>query len=259
MNVHDVNAWIDTTADDLQRLGLKRGHVVLVHSSLSRLGHVPGGAESVVCALLAVLGREGTLAMPALSYRHVHADQPVFDLRNTPSCVGAIPEHFRRRAGTMRSAHPTHSACAVGAQSEYLLGVHHRDDTPCGPHSPYVRLRDCAGKLLMLGCGLGPNTSMHAVEEAAAVPYVFSPGWVAYELIDGQGQRRAFPSRRHNHSERGWRQRYDRLETLLPEHAHCRGSVQQASADLLHVPAMWDCALKQLEHDPYYFVDSRLC
>lgn len=51
----------------LAELGLARGGIVLVHSSLSSFGHVAGGADCVIDALLNVLGPEGTLCMPALS------------------------------------------------------------------------------------------------------------------------------------------------------------------------------------------------
>ena len=51
-------------ADELRRLGLKPGDVLLVHSSLSSLGWVCGGAEAVVLALLDVLSNDGTLIVP---------------------------------------------------------------------------------------------------------------------------------------------------------------------------------------------------
>ena len=135
-----------------------------------------GGAETVVRGLLEAIGPEGTLLMPALTYASVSPEQPVFDVEKTPCCVGAIPEHFRRRPGTRRSIHPTHSVCGIGPRAAYLLGEHHLDKTPCGPHSPFQRLREVKGQIVMLGCGIGPNTSMHAMEECFGVPYLFRRG-----------------------------------------------------------------------------------
>ena len=85
-------------AAGLREAGVEPGGVALVHSSLSSLGHVPDGAETVVGGLLEALGAEGTLLMPALSYEHVHAGQSRFDVRRTPANIGAIPEYFRTRS-----------------------------------------------------------------------------------------------------------------------------------------------------------------
>src|SRR4028118_1162228 len=48
-------------AHDLEELGLRSGGAAMVHCRMNALGHVVGGAESVVCALLNALGPEGTL------------------------------------------------------------------------------------------------------------------------------------------------------------------------------------------------------
>ena len=47
-------------ASDLRRLGVSTGQVLMVHSSLSAIGHVLGGAPTVVRALIDVLGPQGT-------------------------------------------------------------------------------------------------------------------------------------------------------------------------------------------------------
>lgn len=47
---------IDRLIDDLQSLGLKHGDTVIVHSSLSALGWVNGGAIAVIKALLETVG-----------------------------------------------------------------------------------------------------------------------------------------------------------------------------------------------------------
>lgn len=48
-------------ARDLRELGLVPGEMVMVHCRMSALGYVVGGAETVVRALLDVLGPEGAL------------------------------------------------------------------------------------------------------------------------------------------------------------------------------------------------------
>ena len=133
------------------RPGRPPGAALLVHSSLRSLGPLDGGAEMVVQSLLEALGPQGTLLMPALSYRTVGPQSPVFNVTTTPSCVGALPEYFRTRPGTLRSVHPTHSASGLGPQAQDLLGEHIRSTTPCGPYSHSPGCLRQAGKSFSSG------------------------------------------------------------------------------------------------------------
>ena len=51
--------------DGLRQLGLGQGDVAEVHSSLSSLGLVEGGAPTVVDALMSVVSAQGALVMSA--------------------------------------------------------------------------------------------------------------------------------------------------------------------------------------------------
>ena len=239
-------------AGDLKALGVREGGVLLVHSSMRSLGRFAGGAEEVVRGLLEAVGPAGTLLMPALSYERVGAAHPVFDVHNTPSCVGWLTEYFRRRRGTLRSVHPTHSVCGLGPAAEGLLADHQKDHTPCGEHSPFRRLRRAGGQVLFLGCGLKPNTSMHSIEELVEPPYLLGPV-VEYRIILAAGRETTMRVRRHSFA--GWRQRYDRLGGLLAGGGLAVGGVLAAEAQLVECRAMWDAALAALRSDPFFFVE----
>jgi aminoglycoside 3-N-acetyltransferase len=243
---------IDRMARDLHALGVRPGGVLLVHSSLRSLSPLPGGAETAVQGLLVALGEDGTLLMPALSYEHVGPHQPVFDTRTTPACVGALPEYFRTRTGTRRSVHPTHSVCGTGSQAEALLANHHLGATPCGPNSPFSRLPQVGGQVLFIGCGLRPNTSMHAIEEHVEPPYLYA-GQVEYRLIHADGSETTAKIRRHHFA--GFAQRYDRLEGVMTAGLR-KGRVLQADCCLLEAQEMWPAALKELRCDPFFFVEK---
>ena len=250
-----MNDTLSRMTHDLHALGVREGRVLLVHSSLSALGYVEGGPETVIQGLLDALGPTGTLLMPALSYESVTRRSPTFDVRTTPSNVGAIPEYFRRRPGTRRSVHPTHSVCAAGPRTAELLDDHPLDETPCGLHSPFHKLRDVSGQLLMLGCGLRPNTSMHAIEELVEPPYLYADP-ITYRLVHADGHVTTKTYRPH--SFRHHEQRYDRLADVLSEPALHRGRVLAAEVYLIDVPAMWGAVLAALRRDPLYFVDTRV-
>lgn len=244
--------FAERIAQDLLAAGVRPSGVLLAHSSLSALGYVPGGPETVVRGLFQALSASGTLLMPALSYELVTPRNPVFDVHRTPSNVGAITEHFRTRPGTRRSVHPTHSACGAGPLADELLRGHLLDNTPCGSHSPFHCLREYNSQILMLGCGLTPNTSMHAIEEIVEPPYLFGPP-LSYTLILADGSLQIKTYRKHGFA--GWRQRYDRVAQVLDQDSLKRGVVLDAEVFLIETHALWDTVLTMLQRDPLYFVD----
>ena len=227
-----VKGWRD--------LGVRPGGVLLVHASLRSLGPLDGGPETVILSLLEAIGPQGTLLMPALSYATVGPQSPIFNVTTTPSCVGALPEYFRTRPGTIRSVHPTHSVSGVGPLAEDLLSQHIRSTTPCGPYSPFARLPDAGGQILFIGCGLRPNTSLHAVEEHVEPVYLYGED-VAYQVILADGSRQKMVVR--SHSFKGWTQRYDRLAQYLSAPELRQRNVLSASCYLVEASAMWDATL----------------
>src|SRR5258708_9670122 len=143
--------------EDLRKLGLPEGADVLVHSSLSRLGNVIGGAETVMSALGDVVGPSGTLLFPTLTGAASPRPSrpPRVHVRSTPCWTGRIPETARQSPGARRSVHPTHSVAAIGASAEtYAIG-HEQSATPCDEHSPYFRLVESGGWILVLGATQG--------------------------------------------------------------------------------------------------------
>ncbi|MFN2235601.1 MAG: AAC(3) family N-acetyltransferase [Anaerolineales bacterium] len=247
-----TDSLIDQFVSDLHNVGVRPGGTLLVHASFKSLGPVPGGVDTIIDGLLEALGPEGTLLMPALSYETVVPERPTFNIKSTPSCVGSIPETFRLRTGTRRSMHPTHSVCAVGPISDALLNQHILDSTPCGPNSPFTRLPDFNGQILMLGCGLQPNTSMHSIEEIAQAPYLFNPPLV-YTLIDQLGGKMKKSYSPHKFI--NVIQRYDRIETVLDYPGLRTGSVLNAKVHLLEASALKDAALHAMGANPCFFVD----
>lgn len=155
--------------NDLKKLGLKRGDIVLVHSSLSAIGYVDGGADTVVDALIETVGQKGTVLMPAypmngtmLGYAKT---DPLFNPKIDPSQMGKITEAFRLRKEALRSLHPTHSVAAIGPYAEYLLKNHEKSQTPCGKTSPFYKLIELRGYILHLGSRFGQTTSVHVIED----------------------------------------------------------------------------------------------
>ncbi|MBP5230189.1 MAG: AAC(3) family N-acetyltransferase [Clostridia bacterium] len=241
-------------ARDAKELGVRRGSVLLVHSSLKSLktpGVTPG---DVIDGLLEALGEDGTLVLPALSYLYVGpAHGMVFDVRNTPSNVGAIPEYFRTKVeGVRRSLCPTHSCCAIGAYRDSVVGGHHLDNTPAGKNSPFHRVMELDGSILFLGCGTNCNTSMHAVEELSRPDYLFEKCYT-YTMIREDGSETLQDC--YAHDFRGVAQVYSRMEDILSGQELRRGTVLGAHCDLMRAAPMWEKADAAYRKDPHAFID----
>jgi aminoglycoside 3-N-acetyltransferase len=166
----------DDLKDLLQKLGIRSGDVLLVHSSFNRFEGFTGNALDVIRVLREAVGPKGTLLMPTMTFGYRAVDNAregkFFDVRRTPSRMGVISELFRRSPGVVRSVHPTHSVAAWGARA--LVADHHEVGTPCGPGTPWARLLEHRGKILFLGTGIITMTFYHACEEILAPRMPFS-------------------------------------------------------------------------------------
>lgn len=188
---HGVGAADVTRA--LRQAGVEAGSVIAVHSSLTRLGYVDGGAEGMVEHLLGALGPNGTLLMPSFPMtgpmaEYLDAGVPL-DIRKTPSRSGALTEAFRLTPGVRRSVHPTNPVCATGPAAEGLLARHDESITPFGPETPFGRLaaRDDTFIVMM---ETHVQTFIHYLQERISLPTLYSPGERTAGVIDEQGVRR---------------------------------------------------------------------
>ena len=202
----------------LNRVGLQKGDCVMVHTSLSKMGYVVGGAQSVIEALIETVGEKGTIMMPTQSWKnldpetgvHWDADEkdwdmirenwPVYDKAITPTnTMGAVAEMFRSWPGAIRSDHPARSVAAWGKHAEYLTKDHDLSNI-FGEGSPVGKLYELNGKVLLIGVDYDKNTSIHLADVRAEYPSkhncvehsaILENGgrvWKAYEtlFVDGE-------------------------------------------------------------------------
>lgn len=179
---------VESLRADLAALGVGPGMTLLLHSSLSALGWVCGGAAAVILALENLLGPQGTLVMPTHSgdlsdpaewenppvpqswWQVIRQTMPAFEPDLTPSRgMGIIPETFRKQSKVRRSSHPHFSFAAWGAQAETIT-ANHSLEFSLGENSPLARIYDLDGWVLLLGVGHDNNTSLHLAEYRADYP-----------------------------------------------------------------------------------------
>lgn len=224
-----------STADFVRALrdvGVQEGDGVFAHLSMSAFGEVGGGPEAVLDALDEAVGPEGTVAMPAFplvgGMDEYLASDPLFDVRETPSRMGAVTETFRRRPGVRRSLHPTHSVAARGPAAEELVRGHELADTPFGAGTPFEAMIERDFVQVWLGTGIRIFTLYHSFEclrEGGFPIDVFAPERAPARCVDESGRELVVPTLVHDPVVSG--QKDNRREQML-EHLVGAGVVRRS-------------------------------
>ena len=162
----------------LAKLGLTK-HLVIAHASLKAFGHIEGGAETMLTALLdSVRG----IIMPTFTYKSMlnpevgpprngitygsetdlnklaaafHPDMPADKM------MGVLPEFLRKHPKAKRSSHPIQSF--AGIRADAVINSQRIYD----PLSPIGMLAEQDGWVLLLGVDHTVNTSIHYAEKLA--------------------------------------------------------------------------------------------
>jgi len=168
--------------DDLKKLGLQKGDIVIAHASMSKLGWIVGRETTVIDALLEVIGEDGTLIMPSQTGENsdptywqnppvpkdwieiIKENMPPFDPKRTPTReMGKVVNALLSHPLSQRSNHPQVSFCGIGKEAKYIL-ANHSLNIGLGKNSPLQKLYDKNAKILLLGVGYGNCTSLHLSE-----------------------------------------------------------------------------------------------
>jgi aminoglycoside 3-N-acetyltransferase len=188
-------------AEDLRRLGVRPGDVLLVHASLRAVGRVVA-IRDVVQALRDAIGPDGTLVVPAFTPDNSDPSRwastrgeavpeaewpmhrqavPAFDPASTPSFrMGAIAEAVRTWPGAVRSDHPQTSFAALGPDAGDLMAGHEWT-SHFGPGTPLARIVERGGRVLLLGVPYDVCSVFHVAEYLVPAPPV------RYECVVSRG------------------------------------------------------------------------
>ena len=235
---------------DLRNIGLCENDSVLVHSSLSKIGFVEGGPATVVHALFQVVGAGGNLLFPSFPAKGRNKkyleNSPSFDLLHTPSQMGSITEYFRKLDDVHRSFHPTDPVCAKGPLAEYFTNSHYGQITPYNENSPFRKLCEKRGKILMLGTTLnGACTNLHTLEDAVDFIYpVYDAEVFQVKMIDKDGKETFMNTKVHDPLYSAKRD-CDALKPIFEkEGVLINGFVGEASAMLIDANKMLEVMIK---------------
>lgn len=167
--------------DWLRSQGVGEGSLLVVHSSYSALECTGLTANEIIEELLALVGKEGTLAMPAIRrYKEephgadlLKADTSslvcTYDVKKSKIQSGILPFMMLRRKDSTVSHHPFNPLVAIGPLAKQMMEHNLDGDAPSphGPNSCWKYCYDHDAFVVGLGVDLDHyNTISHVNEEA---------------------------------------------------------------------------------------------
>lgn len=185
IELSDAPVTISNITDGLKSLNIEQGETVIVHTSMSKLGWVSGGAPTVVDALQRVISPSGNIVMPTHTGQYadpalwgnppvpedwvdeIRASLPPYRPAITPTRnMGEVPECFRNYPDVERSQHPVRSFAAWGNDASQIVDDH---GIPYGhdDNSPLAEIYELDGSVVLLGVSHESNTSLHLAEHRA--------------------------------------------------------------------------------------------
>jgi len=151
------------------------------------VGPVDGGADTVIDALLEVIGPDGTILVPAFNERNIlsdswndslvrsvsrasNSDIATFIEGPSREQVGVFAACLASRETASLSSHPSFSFAAIGKNARFLVDgatFHY----PLGSNSPLARLHQINGGILLIGVDHTSNSALHLAENWIDAPY----------------------------------------------------------------------------------------
>lgn len=185
---------VEEFAKILVELGIRKGDVVFIHSSLDKL-HLNFPVKDVLHLLEQTVGEEGTLLFPSWSYAgrtedYIKNPDTLFDVKKSPTYLGLLPELARRKRAAHRSLHPTASVAAIGKYAEELTSEHEQSIYACDEKSPFYKMMSHKAKIIGLGEKTMSLSFLHCVEDVMGKEFpveLYYPHTAAVRVKNSEG------------------------------------------------------------------------
>lgn len=180
--------------DLFRRIGITSGMIIELHISMSKIGFIVGGAQTLIDALLEVLGYNGTLIMPMQCaensepsrfeyppvspelFKTYRKNMPAYSpLDSETSGMGKVSENLRRRSKSVISEHPNMAFVAIGKYAK-LLCNNQNLEYGLNELSPLGRLYELKASALMIGVDYDNLTCLHLAEYKSEIRPVIING-----------------------------------------------------------------------------------
>lgn len=158
----DSDVW-ENVKEQIAKYGIKKGDILLVHSSMDDLSKSGVGSTEVIDYLLDLVGKEGTLVFAAYPKCKKYSEEDgclYYDPQKTIAWTGLLPNIFCRYDGVIRSPFPYNSLAAKGKYAEAMMKDNLLDDVSQGEHSSWKYCVEHHAKILFLGVSAALSCTM---------------------------------------------------------------------------------------------------
>ncbi len=160
--------------DLISHVGIEKGDIIDVASDLvsimmyCRKRKIVFDPEHLIDALKDLVSEEGTVMIRMFNWDFCHGT--AFDMKKTPSKVGALGNIALKRSDFQRTKHPLYSWMVTGKESGLFLSLENK--SAFGKGTPFDLLYEKHAKQLTLGNTVADAcTQMHHCEALCRVPY----------------------------------------------------------------------------------------
>ncbi len=184
--------------DYLKSLGIKKGDILIVHSSYRPLKCFGMKPNEIIEMLKEIIGSEGTLVMPSFAlfpeeisgtFDETSHKQFIYDVNSSEAWTGIITDLFWREEDVVRSHYPDNPLAAWGKYSTEMFAEEEEGDLALGPNSAWKFCAEHNAKVLFLGVpALDSITEIHLPEDNLDKDWPVK-GWFKerhYKIVDGE-------------------------------------------------------------------------
>ena len=235
--------------ENFRALGVAAGDTLLVHSSYKSFGGVDGGPQTVIDALLEVLGEDGALIMPTFNFDFCKGAD--WDVRETPSQMGFMTNLVRQDERATRVFHPIYSFAVIGKHAEAFGDL--RDKSSYGANSTFAKLRELDGKIMVVGLSYNDSmTFFHHIEEMEGVDYRYLKDFTG-NITDWNGNttQDTYQMLVRN-LEMGVETMVDPMGALLEEAEIIKShQIGEADVKLMKANKVYDFTVREMKQNPF--------
>ena len=160
---------------ELEALGIKKGDILLVHSSFRPLKSFGCSPDEIIGMLIDLVGDEGLLVMPSFvayeeeisgGFNETSEKEFTYDPKGSKAWTGVITDKFWRRDDVIRSSFPDNSLAARGKRAGELFKNEIDSEMAHDKKSAWEYLREHHAKILFLGIpAFNSITEIHLCED----------------------------------------------------------------------------------------------